>query len=417
MDYDLIIVGAGITGLSSAYHIKRENPDLSILIVDRAHTYAQGNTAKSAAGFRDVFTSGASYALSSSTAAFYGHIQKDLHVDIGMKYSGYLFLLDSERNAEALESLSRKTSIKEIDLRDLESIGISASINESIGKVLGIGNIKRSFLAYNCGILEPDLIAKFYFEELSKMGVQFMFDTDIKRLNLEPAEKLNFPGEPFIWQEKQISSLESSRGILKADQYILATDVWTTSILDPAGIDSHIRPKKRQLFRVSGKAIGNVVTDTSLGTESFPFTVFPKGVYIRPNPKEKAFWAGVADDIGRDFTLTEDPQPEDNFYTYNVYQIASAYMNAFLDSKVIGSWAGYYSYNTIDGNPYIFRELNTIVATGTSGSGILKGDAIGTVVASLYGGKEYADLYGGKRLKVSDLGVTNRNVGTENLVL
>ncbi|WP_171823466.1 FAD-binding oxidoreductase [Thermogymnomonas acidicola] len=36
-------------------------------------------------------------------------------------------------------------------------------------------------------------------------------------------------------------------------------------------------------------------------------------------------------------------------------------------------WAGHYAYNTIDRTHYIFRDLNVIVATGTSGSGIMKG--------------------------------------------
>ena len=33
-EYDLVIVGAGLSGLSSAYHIKKKYPDLSILIVE-----------------------------------------------------------------------------------------------------------------------------------------------------------------------------------------------------------------------------------------------------------------------------------------------------------------------------------------------------------------------------------------------
>ncbi len=92
-------------------------------------------------------------------------------------------------------------------------------------------------------------------------------------------------------------------------------------------------------------------------------------------------------------------------------------MDAFSNSRIVGSWAGYYSYNTIDGNPYIFRELNMIVATGTSGSGILKGDAVGRVVSSLYSKKEYSDLYGGKRIRTSDLGLVGRKVMPERLVL
>jgi len=40
--YDVLVVGAGIIGLSSAHHIKKSNPDLSVLVVDRNASAACG---------------------------------------------------------------------------------------------------------------------------------------------------------------------------------------------------------------------------------------------------------------------------------------------------------------------------------------------------------------------------------------
>ena len=55
--FDVAVIGAGIVGLTSAYYIKKNNPDVNIVAIDKAPTYAQGNTARSAAGFRDMFSS------------------------------------------------------------------------------------------------------------------------------------------------------------------------------------------------------------------------------------------------------------------------------------------------------------------------------------------------------------------------
>ena len=33
--YDIIIVGAGIIGMASAYHLQKNNPDKKILIIDK----------------------------------------------------------------------------------------------------------------------------------------------------------------------------------------------------------------------------------------------------------------------------------------------------------------------------------------------------------------------------------------------
>jgi L-2-hydroxyglutarate oxidase LhgO len=56
-EYDTVIVGAGILGLATGFHLKAQNPNLKILIVDKRAAAGQGSTAKSAAAFRCLFAS------------------------------------------------------------------------------------------------------------------------------------------------------------------------------------------------------------------------------------------------------------------------------------------------------------------------------------------------------------------------
>lgn len=420
-NYDVAIVGAGIIGLASAYHLKKDNPDLKIVVIDRAGTFAQGNTAKSAAGFRDLFSSDVNFKLSSSSIDFYKHIQKEEDYNIGMRFSGYLFLLSEENlNSSVLDVVSKKTRTRFIDKDEIMQLKyINRNIGSEESALMNLKPVAGAFMGYNCGILEPDLLANFYYEELCKMNVEFRFKTTVESLSLEPVEELDYPGEPFLWQDKTIGKLITNKGEIVADRYILATDVWTTSLLDPTGIDSHIRPKKRQVFQISGKQIEDMVNNSDLNDEHiFPFTVLPShGIYMRPAPREKSFWVGVADEIGRDFSFVEDPSADKRFYNLSMKHVLEAYFSSFKDSKMTGDWAGYYSYNTIDMNPYVFDELNLIVATGTSGSGILKGDSIGRIVSALYSGKEETSLYNGRRITTSALGVQKRDVGIEEFVL
>jgi FAD-dependent oxidoreductase domain-containing protein 1 len=87
------------------------------------------------------------------------------------------------------------------------------------------------------------------------------------------------------------------------------------------------------------------------------------------------------------------------------------------DCQPFSSFAGLYEINSIDGQPIIFEENGVLVVGGASGSGILKADAIGTIAAALYNGEEYAYLYGDRKFKVSDLGLRNRSVEPEKLVI
>jgi FAD-dependent oxidoreductase domain-containing protein 1 len=73
--------------------------------------------------------------------------------------------------------------------------------------------------------------------------------------------------------------------------------------------------------------------------------------------------------------------------------------------------------NTTDGNPYVFEESGLIVAVGMSGSGMMKADALGRIVAATQAGRDTAMLYGGKHFKVARLGIETREVEPERFVI
>jgi glycine/D-amino acid oxidase-like deaminating enzyme len=419
--WDLAVIGSGIVGLSSTYHIMKENPGLKIVIIDKESTYAQGNTGKSAAGFRDLFSSDINFKLSSSTISFYRHLQNVLGVDLGMHTCGYLYLIDDEvsKSGTFLPVLKRSRSrfLDRDDLSPLDSLRFNPEKDQA--EIMGLKNIDKGFLGENCGIIEPDRISRFYYEQLVKMGVKFMFGTTVSQIELSPITPLDYPGEPFIWQDVHVRSMKTDKGDIEAEKYIVAADVWTTYLLEKTGIDSHVRPKKRQVFQISGGPIEKLVRSSLIkGENIMPFTVLPSHeIYMRPVPQSNSIWVGVADNYNRDFSFTEDPQPEPDFYQNDIYPVLEAYIKDFNSAKLTGSWAGYYSYNTMDLSPYVFGDLNLIISTGTSGSGILKGDAIGRVVAARYNGLEEAELFGGEKLRTTSMGIKRRVIDREEFIL
>ena len=419
--FDVVVIGAGISGLSTAMHLKEGNPDLSIVVLDKQHTYGQGNTGKSAAGYRDIFKTEVNRKLASSSIEFFKSIQKSKGFDIGMHASGYLFLVRDKSPLDLmLHELSRETNIETVEKDEIKnSLNIRYDLDPEQAKFMKLEGYDKGYLGKNCGIIEPELVADYYYRECVKLGIQFNFGTQVSGLTLVPVNPLDYPGEPFIWQDKKIGSIETNKGTFLADEYIMAADVYTTGLLDKTGIDGHERPKKRQVFQVTNKKIVDMLSKQIHTTEGImPFTILPShGVFLRPAPKFHSMWIGVADDLARDFSFTEEPQAEHDFYENSIYQILTAYSNNFENAELTGSWAGYYSYTTADMTPNIFKELNLTVISGTSGSGIMKGDAIGRVATALFSGKEKAKLYGDMEFNVADVGVNNRNVKMEQLIL
>jgi glycine/D-amino acid oxidase-like deaminating enzyme len=412
MKYDVVVIGAGITGLSSAYHLKKMDPSLKILVVDKFKTFSQGNTAKSAAAFRDFFTLRENQVMAQTAINFYKHLQDDMGVDLGMKYTGYLFLFDHEKDKDFVSKYPHSRRVDE-DLSEIFNVNIDKDTQE----VMGIGSIKSAVIDENAGIIEPDLLSKWYYDQVLEMGVDFKFNTFVKKLVLAPMASLNYPGEPFNWQKSEIKYAETDKGIIESDFYVLCTDVWTTALLNPVGIDSHLRPKKRQIFQITSPGIQKIINKNIFNdSEVFPFTIFPTGVYMRPYPQANSFWTSLADELNRDFSLTENPEPEPDFYTYNIKPILDNYFPASEDSRITSSWAGYYSYNTIDFMPYIFNDINMIVVSGSTGGGIMKGDSIGRIVASRYDHKKTTTLYGGSRVTNTYTG-RYRSTKIEDMVL
>lgn len=418
--FDVVIVGAGIVGLSSAYHIKKNNPDMDVLVIDRANTYAQGNTAKSAASIRDLFSEDVNFKLSHSTIEFYKHLHSQGH-NIGLSMVGYLFLLKGgDRRTEILRKLSSRTKIRFFESDKISTFpGLKPHPDTDLVQLMGLNDVEEGVLGENCGTVEPELISEYYFEEARKLGVEFRFRTEIKEFSLAPVKKIDFPGEPFLWQDKIVDDLHTNSGDFHADNYVCATDVWATRLLDNTGIDSHIRPKKRQIFQLSGPAVEKILYGWKYNEEHvIPFTILPfRAAYLRPAPKFRSIWVGVADDFNRNFSLEDDPQPERDFFEKSLMPIISAYYPELSEAKLTGSWAGYYSYNTIDKSPYIFRDLNLVIATGTSGSGILKGDGIGRNVEAVLSGKNEVKLFDGSSYPTEDTGLYKRTTLNEEIVL
>jgi glycine/D-amino acid oxidase-like deaminating enzyme len=427
VEYDAVIVGAGILGLSTAYHIKCEHPNAKILVVDKYNAVGQGSTAKSASAFRCFFSSYTNYVLSRSSIEFYRHLQENLGVDLKLQQIGYLWLLDEESYAELLPIL--KTLGKEDfwyqEYEEAElarKLGVQTDLTgDEEAQLMGLGNVHKGIFIPNAGIVDADCIVKFYESEFLRLGGEIQCGVKVEKLLIEPREPLGIPGEPYFWQDSRFSGVKTSKGVFMAKKIILAAGAWIPQLLDDVGIECYIKPKKRQIFAVEAKTPS---LKRLLSVESFnpynclPFTILPKPrVIIRPFPNEGVFWLTYADDFPRAFKLEDEPQPEKNFYQFGIYQVLVKYFPQFRDCHPSSAFAGLYEINTLDGQPIVFEERDLIVVGGASGSGIMKADALGRIAAALYASEEYASLFGDRKFRISDLGLKNRRVQPEKLLI
>ena len=432
--YDVIIVGAGITGLASAYHLQKNSPDKRMVVVDRFGAVAQGNTGRSNSMFRNTFSSSDNQVLADSSVDFYLHLQEELKVDVGLQKIGYLWLMNeaqlrrSEPYLEKMRSNGVETVLYERPAlrRMLPGMVTEFGASED-ARMMGLPDVDGAVFGPKCGRLDPEKLAGFYADGFAKAGGKFAFNSEVSALMIGPTKRLGIEGEPHVWQETRIEGVALSDGEpLLADMVVLAGGAWLNELLEPAGVDGHVKAKKRQLFSVyaKGQDMEGLLRSREFNSIGLaPMVILPKaGVHFKPVSEEGCFWVGCEDEINRQFIDIPDHdlekyQAEAEYYQRDVLPILSAYFPMFRDAGVKAMWAGLYAYNTLDNLPFVFRNQNLIVAGGDSGSGIMKGDSLGRVVASVYREEKEATLYGGAKYKVSKIGFERRDVEPEAWVI
>jgi len=395
-DRDIIIIGAGILGLASAWHLLREEPGLNLLILERLRGPGQGNTARSAAAYRDMFTSPVNRHLSRASIAFYEELQ-NRGVDLGLQDIGYLWLLTA-RQAAGLDPALEAMANSGVALARLDPSELTQRLPD-----LAAGDIAKGILGRRCGILNANRLAGFYAREVARLGGRFAYETAVSG---------------FVTAGRgEISGVRTGTQELRAGAVIVATGAWMGATLALAGLRAPVVPLKRQLFSVAAPegALHRLLHARGFNAhELLPFTILPGGAYLRP--AANSFILGYADP-DRAPGLEDRPGAEAEFFTQRIRPQVARYFPGFREMAPTYAWAGHYDCHPPDHLPFVDRGGGAILVGGTSGSGIMKADALGRVVAGLYFGREQVELGDGRPFKVVALGLQNRGLAPEEFVI
>ncbi len=239
MNFDYIIVGAGVIGSSTAYYLKKALPEKRILLIDRNHTAGAGNTAKSAALYRNFFSSRTSRMLAASSIRYYLDLGEKIHLDP----TGYLWLFSEEQWKNSQKSIMQ-LDMKKDEFEVLDRAGIASILKINFQSKYPFADVHAGIFCHLCGSLSAVSLARHYASEFVSLGGEVSFDTDIREFILTGGNSHYAP-----WEDVHVDAIMDKRGnSYNASNYIIATGAWTHDLLAPVGIASGILPKKRQLF-------------------------------------------------------------------------------------------------------------------------------------------------------------------------
>ena len=193
MECDTLIIGAGIMGLSTAYHMKKRAPSKKILVIDKYAGPGQGNSAKSEGGFRNIFTSETNYLLADTSIDFFFHMENELGYNLKMESIGYLWLFSEEQYEKirpAVEGLKDRGVELEVYTREEIEVKVPTLMtdfgDDEEAELLGLKNVDYGVFGKKCGSLDADALVRAYEAEFLKLGGEVKYNIEATELIVKP---------------------------------------------------------------------------------------------------------------------------------------------------------------------------------------------------------------------------------------
>ena len=378
--FDLIVVGAGIGSGSLIYNLLKHGFNGSMLVVDRLDAVAQGASAHSAGGFRNLWTTSINQQLCSKGIEILKGYKDEMGISCGFKQTGYLFTYYKEawgRIPEAAKIWADNGVNFELwkpEQIEAKIPGLKCGIEHidpEVAELLGFEPIVGGVFGNDCGAFDPSQAAVGFFEKAAAFA-----NKPVVQLRTEVA-KIVF-GEGNRATGVVLKDASGAEETVMGGAVALCSGPWTNQLLERSGIPlEHRMPiicQKRMLFITD-------FPDHDPRWMDIPMTIIDQGIYF----KEEAgnLMIGKAKNDSPD---TFDTEFETDYYVQEINLPMQERMPNTAVCKLKSGWANHYDTVTADHNAILGwheEHPGLLLQVGYSGHGAMESPAAGLCLAEL----------------------------------
>jgi FAD-dependent oxidoreductase domain-containing protein 1 len=355
--YDVIIVGGGIMGSSTAYHLTKMNPDLKVAVIERDPTYARASTTLSMSNVRIQFSLKENIQISQYAFQILDQFEDEMTVNgekpkIYYHREGNLFLIHKENVDAAKRSFELQRSLGcRVEWWSPEQIKEHYPLYNASGFIgATFGPDDGHFDAY--------AVLMAYKAKAKHQGTDYRTGEVVR----------------IICEHGHVKGIYLESGeILRSENIINCGGAWAVLLAETAGVKLPVTPIKRQIFAL----------DTAVKPEGpLPLTILPSGLYFRTETGGLILLGKSMQEDPSGFNFTWDKER----FTDILWPELVEFVPAWERLRVVRGWAGLYDVNTLDGNAIIgeWPEIKGLyLATGFSGHGLQQGPAVGRYLSEL----------------------------------
>ncbi len=346
---EVVIVGGGVMGVSTAYHLARRGVR-DVVLLEREAFLGHGSTGRCAGGVRYQFATEVNIRLSLVSIPMLEHFREEVGIDAGYRPVGYLFLLTREEDVKAFRH--------NVDLQRRLGVQTEWLSGDEVRRRLPFMRlddvIAGTFHAKD-GLADPHSVVQGYAQAARRMGVRILTDTEVTGIHVEGG---------------RVRGVETNRGSVDAPIVVNAAGPWAGVVGKMAGVEIPVTPLRRQWLTTT--PLPDLPPD-------FPFVIdFAQALYF--HPEGKGVLTGMSNPNEKPgFDTSVDPEWE-----LVHMEAAMARMPMLAQAGVMSRVAGLYEV-TPDAHP-IFGATPVegfYVCAGFSGHGFMHGPVAGLLMAEI----------------------------------
>lgn len=361
---DVIIIGAGIIGLSIAYHLLESDPKLSITLLEKEKMLGLGSTGKGTGSIRYQLTSRVLRRLSFLSREFFLGFQSAFDTPIEYLEKGGLMLASNEGLWNQLQLTTEQAEVDGIPMKLVKQEELLKDF-PYLDRDRFLGGTYCPWDAY----ADPFAVLAGLYSAVRRKGAIVHFGWEATKIMIE--------GD-------SIKGVETRQGILWSPLIVNAAGPYAAQLAATAGVTLPVQPFRRQVYVCSNPK------DVPPAT---PFIMdLASGFYLHQEVSAKAVLLGGTDQYTwPGFQDVVDKSKAEDFFLAAIDTIPSA-----IDIKWLSTYTGICE-QTPDFLPMIGEAPGLrgfMLANGFSGHGFMHAPATGRIVADLilHGKTERIDI-------------------------
>lgn len=345
---DVVIVGGGVMGASTAYHLSLKGCR-GVLLLERNPLFGQEATGKCAGGIRYQFATEINIRLSLLSLPMLERFEEELGQAIDLRHCGYLFLITREEDLSVFQA--------NLALQHRFGVMTEWLAPDEVRRrlpLLWLDDVIGATWYSKDGLADPSSVVQGYIAGAKRLGARCLTGVEVRAIEVEGG---------------RVQKVKTNVGEVLTQTVVNAAGPWASEVGAMVGLEIPVSPVRRQI----------AVTTPIPGLPSdFPFVIeFAKNLYFhREGP---AILTGMSN-------LNEPPsfnQQVDREWELVHFDAAMARMPLLARAGVASRWAGLYEVSP-DAHPILGRAEEVegfYLINGFSGHGFMHGPACGLLLA------------------------------------